>query len=131
MKLELRASKLFLGSKYRPTGMRIVFTVVDLDQFESYPRNFVCNLPREINIRLKNQNKFVKIFSKESLNIAKELLLDLLNSGQDLEVEREIKQRLRILDSRTILTFKCHSCGELFDPNEPEFIYQNICLKCK
>ena len=127
MKLELFVSKVFLGSKYRPIGWTYVFAVVDLDKAAKYPQNFICVLPKEINVRLKNQNKFVKLFSKNSLHIAKDLLFNLLNSNKNTELEREIKQRLKILDSRSVLTFKCKHCGYLFEPYEPEYKYQNIC----
>lgn len=130
MKLELFVSKILLGSKYQPRG-RYAFAVIDLDKAKKYPQNFVCVLPKEINVRLKNQNAFVKLFSKNSLNVAKDLLHSLLNSNKNPELEKEIKQRLRNLDYRTVLTFKCKNCGSLFDPYELEYTYQNICLKCK
>ena len=131
MKFELFVSKVFLGSKYRPTGWNYVFAVIDTDKAKKYPQNFVCVLPKEINVRSKNQNKFVKIFSKSSLDIAKNLLLNLLNSNKNPELEREIKQRLKVLDSRSVLTFKCRDCGRLFEPYEQEYKYQDMCLKCK
>jgi hypothetical protein len=129
LKLELIVSKV-LRSKYRPRGLYYVFSVVDLDRAKTYPQNFICVLPKSINVRSKNQNRFVELFSKNSLILAKDLLNNLLKSNKNIEIEREIKQRLRLLDSKSVLTFKCHNCGSLFEPYEPEYKYQNICLKC-
>ena len=64
LKLELFVSKVFLGSKYRPVGCIYVFAVVDLDKSKKYPQNFVCVLPKEINIRLKNQKNCKAIFKE-------------------------------------------------------------------
>lgn len=124
-------SKFLIGSKYRSKGRHVIFAVIDINQSSEYPKNFVCILPKQINLRSKNQNKFVKLFGKESVNIAKRLLLKLQSSEEDPNVSRVIKQRLKLLDSASIVNFKCHSCGVLFEPDDEEIVNQTIRLDCK
>jgi predicted Zn-ribbon and HTH transcriptional regulator len=111
--------------------MQVIFSVVDLDKSDKYPNNFVCLLPKQINFRLKKQTKFVERFEKKSTIIAKELLIKLLRSEKDMEIRKAIKKRLRILDSRSVVTFRCCFCGSSFEPDEEKFKSYRICPDCK
>jgi uncharacterized OB-fold protein len=129
MKLELSASKRYVratsGSKEE-----VVFAVVDLDKAETYPLNFVCLLPKNLEREFKPSNKFLKIYGKESSQIAIELLTNALRSEKDLTVRSEIEKRLKALQPKPITNAKCVSCGCIFEPEKFGRFLQRKCQTC-
>ena len=128
MKLELSVSKRIAN---RASGFReeLVFTVLDLDKADSYPRNFVCMLPKHLQRGGNPLNKFPIIFGEESNRIAFELLTNALKSEGDLGVREEIEKRLKALQPKP--TAKCSICGCVFKPRKYGHFLQKVCTKCR
>ena len=82
-------------------GRRFRFAVVDLDKGKNYPLNFVCMLPTNININGKSQSVFLQIFGDKSLEQAKTLLTEALETESDSEVKAEISRRLKLLEAKS------------------------------
>ena len=129
MKLELSVSR----KNEKRTSPRFkkepIFSVVDLDKAESYPRNFVCLLPKTIQTEGNPPSKFPKIYGKESNRIAVMLLTNALRSEGNLEVRAEIEKRLKALEPKP--TAKCEICGCTFEPRRYGHFLQRICTKCR
>jgi uncharacterized OB-fold protein len=130
MKLALSASKRYVkavsGSKEE-----IVFAVVDLDKAGSYPLNFVCMLPKVLEREFKPSNNFLKIYGKESRQIAIDLLTNALERQDDLKVRDEIERRLEALRPKTIITANCVNCGCVFEPKKFGRYLQRVCQACR
>lgn len=77
---------------------RFHFVVVDLDKSKNYPANYVCILPLELNG--KKPSTFSTIFGDKSLNLAKKLLQNSLETTNDAEKKVEIARRLRRLSDK-------------------------------
>ena len=130
MKLELSVSKRYVS---RPSGSteEVFFAVVDLDKAGSYPLNFVCLLPKNLEREFKPSNKFLKIYGKESSLIAIELLTNALRSEKDLMVKSEIEKRLKALQPKPITRAKCVGCGCIFEPKKFGRFLQRMCQTCR
>lgn len=76
---------------------RIYFVVVNLDRTKKYPANFVCVLPKLKSSMVKLGTEFSRVFGKDSLRVAKELLNEALKDEDDAEVKAEIQERLKFL----------------------------------
>jgi hypothetical protein len=130
MKLELKVTKRYVN---RASGSleEVVFAVVDLDKAGSYPLNFVCLLPKYLESEFKASNKFLKIYGRESSQIALELLTNALKSESDLIVKSEIEKRLKALQPKPIPKAKCVSCGCIFEPKKVGRFLQRMCQACR
>jgi hypothetical protein len=128
MKLELSVSKKNVKSNSGFTEEPI-FSVVDFDKADSYPRNFVCLLPKTIQREGNSPNKFPKIYGKESTKIAVELLTKALRCEGDFEVRAEIEKRLKALQPKP--TAKCTVCGCAFEPRKYGHYLQRVCRNCR
>jgi hypothetical protein len=128
MKLELLVSKKYF-KRDSGSGEEVVLSVVDCDKAESYPRNFVCLLPKHLQREGTPPNKFPKIYGKESHKIAISLLTKALKSESDIEVRDEIIKRLKALQPKP--TAKCAICGCVFEPRKFGHFLQRICKKCR
>jgi hypothetical protein len=128
MKLDLSVSKKCMN---RASGFteELVFTVLDLDKAESYPLNFVCILPKHLQIEGNSPSKFPKIFGGESSRIAVELLTNALKSEGDVGVRDEIEKRLKALQPKPTTT--CPICGCVFEPIKFGHFLQKVCKKCR
>jgi hypothetical protein len=128
MKLELLVSK---NSMNRASGFRveIVFAVIDLDKAQSYPMNFVCLLPKNLQTERNPNRIFLKIFGEESNKVAVELLTNALISEGDVGVRDEIEKRLKALHPKP--TTKCPICGCIFEPKKFGHFLQKVCRKCR
>jgi hypothetical protein len=128
MKLELSVSKKPMN---RASGFteELVFAVVDLDKADSYPRNFVCLLPKNLQREGNPASKFPIIYGKESNRIAIELLTKALRSQGDLGVRAEIEKRLKALQPKP--TAKCAICGCTFEPMKFGHFLQKVCKTCR
>ncbi len=94
--LVIRRRKL-LGKKTLPDTY---FAVVDSENSKRYPANFVCMLPQDPKSYLGRPSympEFVKLFRKESLHLALQILRSALAIEHDPEVAKEIQRLLRRL----------------------------------
>jgi hypothetical protein len=76
------------------------FSVVDLDK-GSFPVNWVCNLPKN-KACLVNKSDFSKIFTKNSLKMAIDLLTVARKEYSDLDIQQEIDLRLSMIQPQVI-----------------------------
>jgi hypothetical protein len=86
MKLKLRITKKETKDHTKP---QYRFAVIDLDKSKQYPQNFVCMLPKNIKLKVKPSNIFEKVFGKDSIEIAKQLLKKALKSRPDPEKQQK------------------------------------------
>jgi len=130
MKLGLLVSKNYVN---RASGFteEVVFAVVDLDKVGSYPRNFVCLLPKNLGRGSKPSNKFLEIYGEESSQIAIALLTKALRSETDVIVKGEIEKRLKALQPKPTTRAKCVSCGCVFEPRKFGRILPRMCQTCR
>ena len=128
MKLELLVSKKFV-SRISGPEKESVFAVVDLDRADSYPMNFVCLLPKNLQREGHSPSKFPVIFGGESNRIAIELLTKALRSESDLGVKDDIEKRLKALQPKP--TTKCNICGCVFEPRKYGHFLQKVCKNCR
>jgi len=89
MNLRLYVSKRDNIGDYSAYDIR--FAIVDLDKSQEYPSNFVCMLPRQVSANSKQHTVFAKVFGNHSLELAKRLLTEALETEDDLEIKAEIK----------------------------------------
>jgi hypothetical protein len=130
MKLELKVSKRY-ASRASVSTEEVVFAVVDLDKAGSYPLNFVCLLPKNLERECKPSTKFLKIYGKESRQIATKLLTKALRIESDLSVKSEIEKRLKALQPKPIIKVRCVSCGCIFEPKKFGRFLQRMCDTCR
>ena len=76
---------------------RIYFVVVNLDKAKKYPANFVCVLPKLKSSIVRPSSEFSRVFGKDSLRLAKQLLNKALKDEDDAEIRAEIQERLKFL----------------------------------
>jgi hypothetical protein len=76
---------------------RIYFVVVNLDKARKYPANFVCVLPKHRSSIAKQSTQFSRVFGKDSLRLARQLLTKAYEDEDDAEIRAEIQERLKIL----------------------------------
>ncbi len=106
------------------------FAVVDLDKAKSYPLNFVCMLPTKINADAKTPSVFLQVFGDKSMEQAKALLTQALETEEDSEVKAEIVRRLGLLEPNSTIQIKCRTCGNLFQPKPAKRFRQKLCQEC-
>jgi hypothetical protein len=76
---------------------RIYFVILNLDKAKKYPANFVCVLPKQKSSIARPSTEFSKVFGKDSLGLAKQMLNKALKDEDDAEIRVEIQERLRLL----------------------------------
>ena len=128
MKLELIVSKKYVSRISGPTE-EPVFAVVDLDKAKTYPLNYVCLLPKNLERGSKPANKFFEIYGKESYRTAIDLLTNALKGEADVKVRDEIEKRLKALRPKP--TTKCAMCGCIFEPRKFGHFMQKVCRTCR
>lgn len=129
MDLELYITKRY-GLKYRSKGIQVKFAVVDKDKSPNYPQNFLCMLPRKIDPNLKIKHKFIDLFGSESPKLAYNLLKEALDNEEDTEVIKDIRSRIKELESIISHDMKCRLCGKTFS-NKGNYKRSRICSECK
>lgn len=112
-------------------GQYFRFAVIDLDRSKQYPANFVCMLPKKPTVNDTPHNIFSKIYGKESILIAKQLLKRALNSESDLETKNALTERLTMLEPKKPPAVKCCRCGKFFTPIRMRYRKQKVCPPCK
>ena len=130
MNLELSVSK---KSMSRVTGSveELVFVVVDLDKSKKYPLNFVCLLPKRLEVGGKPSSKFLDIFGAESSAIAVRLLTGALRRENDFVVRSEIESRLKALRPLPKISAVCVCCGCVFEAKRFGRFMQKMCQRCR
>ena len=111
-------------------GQRLRFAVVNLDGGKDYPLNFVCLLPRRLNFKGSKLTEFEKLFGSESVEIARKLLTEALETERDEEVKDEIDLRLKFLDPELTRRRICPSCGKSFLGNSKKTWKKSFCAEC-
>ena len=111
-------------------GKRFRFAVVDLDKSKSYPSNFVCMLPTQINGKTRLESIFMKVFGDKSIEQARALLAEALETEEDADVKAEIEKRLKMLAPEPVSQIKCSGCGKLFQPRRVRKYQHNFCEEC-
>jgi hypothetical protein len=111
-------------------GKRFRFAVVDSDKSKSYPANFVCNLPMQINDKGKSKSVFLQVFGDKSMEQARALLTGALKTEEEPEVKTEIEKRLKMLEPEPVSQIKCSGCGKLFQPRRVRRYQHNFCEEC-
>jgi hypothetical protein len=112
MKLELLVLKKYVR---RGSGFveEPVFVLVDLNKADSYPLNYVCLLPKNLETTNRESNKFYEIYGKESNQIAT-LLTKALRSETDSDVRDDIRKRLKALQPKPTKSDKFVVSGGYF-----------------
>ncbi len=100
MKAQLLVLKQDNADDWSNAQQRLRFVVVDLERGKAYPLNFVCLLPVRFGLNEAKLTKFEERFGKESVEVAKTLLTDALESEADENVKTEIARRLKIFESK-------------------------------
>ena len=129
MKLSLLVCRIETEEDYSVTK-RFRFAVVDSDKSKSYPSNFVCMLPTQISGKTKPQSAFLQVFGDRSIEQARALLAEALETEEDSEVKAEIERRLKMLEPEPVIQIKCSGCGKLFQPRRVRKYQQNFCEEC-
>ncbi len=114
----------------RSSGKHYRFAVVDLDKAVEYPRNFVCLLPLNFNENARPRLVFMQIFGDQSVEKAKKLLEEALETEQDSEAKAEIVRRLNLLAPKHLRQIRCSSCGKVFHPRRVRRYSRNLCEEC-
>jgi hypothetical protein len=130
MELQLYITKHY-GLKYRSKGFHIRFAVVDMSKASTYPINFLCMLPKQINPKLKQKYKFVELFGKESPQLAQTLLNTALNAEKETDIKEAIRKRLKQLNMNPVYQTKCRLCGKYYEAPKVKQIPHRICVECK
>jgi len=121
----------YLNSTTYNKGTTIKFAVVDLNEPEEYPLNFVCVLPRHIDPNGKLISKFSNEFGDKSQDLAKKLLKVALITENDFDIKKAIIERLKLLDSKPKNITKCSKCGNEFIYKKYRYGRQKTCSDCK
>jgi hypothetical protein len=115
----------------RNSGTTYRFAIVDYSRSESFPANFVCMLPANVDlVKGKSPNVFGGLFGDKGADFAKELLNKALKNESDTEVKTEIERRLRLINSKQVNLVKCGGCSRTFQPRKIRKYKQNLCPEC-
>ena len=106
------------------------FTVIDLERSRFYPQNFVCILPKNIQINNKPVNTFEKLFQNESKAVAIQLLKKALKSRPGSEIATSIRGRLKSLQPKSTIKTKCKNCGQLYEQKNRWHKKYPLCYEC-
>lgn len=83
---------------WQNSPVQVSFVVVDFNDGQEYPQNFVCVFPRNLFRRNQTGNlkrsKFFHVFGEKSHEVAKSLLEDALKRETDPEIRRQIEASL-------------------------------------
>jgi hypothetical protein len=128
MKLDLAVETRIMRRAQGPIT-EVVFSVIDLDKAENYPRNFVCILPKDLKGKSKSSRNFVKIFGEDSTKIAVQLLKKSAKNEDSSEIQYEIGMRLKALRPKQMT--KCIICEGKFEPRRFGKYIQSVCQTCR
>jgi hypothetical protein len=111
-------------------GKRYRFAVVDLDKAKTYPSNFVCLLPMQMNSKSTKRSIFSQLFGDRGLEQARMLLTKALKKESDPELKAEIERRLGELEPKKDKKVKCCICGKFFVSDRRIIHRQRFCKQC-
>lgn len=120
-----------LNSKTYQTANYIRFAVIDLNEPEEYPLNFLCILPRFIDPNMNVLSEFSKRFKDKSSKLAVDLLKQELQNQDDPEIIREIEKRLKVFTPKPKNITKCNGCGKDFDAGKYKYRRKKTCVECR
>ena len=106
------------------------FTVIDLERSRFYPQNFVCILPKNIQINNKPLNTFEKLFQNESKTVAMQLLEKALKTRPDFGTATSIRGRLKTLQPKSTIKTKCKNCGQPNEQKNQRHKKHPLCYEC-
>jgi len=130
MKLALHITKNYNIKDYiKPAYIRIA--VIDKNISKEYPANFVCILPKTINLNAKTPNKFQEKYGTQSKEIIKKLIDHALKTADDQDIKKELLKRLKILNPKPKNMVKCNACGQEFKSKTFRYGKQKTCYECK
>ena len=129
MNLSLYISKNY-GIRRSQKSIYIRVAVIDKDISKGYPANFVCMLPRNLNLNPKKPCKFQQKFGDQSPQIIKKLLDEALKTEDDMEIKKELLKRLKILKPKSKNLVKCNICGKEFKARKYGYRLQRTCYGC-
>jgi hypothetical protein len=129
MNLKLHITKNYNIKDYnKPAHIRIA--VIDQDKSLTYPQNFLCLLPKQVNPKLKQKHKFVELFGDKSPQLAHDLLISASETEKDPEIGEAIRKRLLKLNYKSTPEAKCRLCGQTFQP-KGEYGPTRMCQECR
>ena len=129
MKLKLAITTKYVDS-VSGSGEEFVFSVLDFDKAKSYPLNFVCILPKNLNVKSGSlKSEFYRVYGENGNQVATKLLTSALKSEDNFEFKEEIAKRLKALEPKP--SAKCAVCGCVFEPRRFGHFLQKICAKCR
>lgn len=130
MKLKLHITKNYNIKDYnKPSHIRIA--IIDTDISKEYPANFVCMLPRSINLNAKAPSIFQKKYGNQNKKLIKKLLDQALKTEDDQAIKKELSKRLMILNPKPKNMVKCDVCGKDFRARKYRYGRQKTCYECK
>jgi hypothetical protein len=129
MKLQLQVSERE-GGKGNVSKRVFSFAIIDLDKVDSYPLNFVCMLPLNIDPDGKTARAFTKVFGDRNVEVAQNLLHEALERETSAEVKTEIERRLKLLEAKPDVEKRCLSCGKIFGAKPNHGFKQKYCPEC-
>ena len=130
MKYKLHVVKNEKAEDWSDSQTHLRFTVVNIEKSKNYPLNFVCLLPMRFTFKEDRLTMFEKLFGANSIEMAKKLLSDALETEQDVDVKNEIDRRLRLLSPELTHKHICHSCGKPFQADSKKAWKRNFCEAC-
>ena len=96
-------------SKDSSDRKNVYFAIIDQDKTTSYPRNFLCVLPKHMNASSVDTSVFTKIFKEQRIDVAKKLLTKALQTEDDPRIKKEISNRLKQLTPKP--AWQAHRCN--------------------
>ena len=130
LNLSLHITKNYNIKDYiKPAYIRIA--VIDKNISKEYPANFVCILPKTINLKAKTPNKFQEKYKDKSQEIIKNLINQELKTTDDQDIKRELLARLKLIDPKPKNMVKCNICGKEYKTRKCRYGTQKTCYECK
>ena len=108
----------------------VLFVVVDAEIPKAYPLNFVCVMPQSQGL-FSGHSTFRNLFGEDSVPLAQKLLSKALGKERDFEIKSEIKERLEVLNPKTVVKARCKLCRNIFESKRFRGHYQKICRNCQ
>lgn len=130
MNLQLLITKKEYAHYNNRTRTKHLFAVIDLDESNQYPQNFVSVLPLHIRAIVKPANVFEGLFGNKSLEIANRLLHKALESKPDSETAKAIRERIELLATQVNNIAQCQNCGNTINQSKRRAKSYKFCYEC-
>ncbi len=117
---------------YRKKKNLLSFIVIDRDNSNGYPSNFVCTLPENVrSLEGTSRSKFYEIFRERSEDTAKALLNEALETEVRPDFLTEVRRRIDDLQPKSKPKSKCVLCGKIFEARKFGRFKERICQSCQ